>query len=117
MVKVGISQDARSSISPEQFSVLRGLSAALVAAFAYLTLDHVGVQPSILGFSLEKGLDPSLGVHVLFSLVVGAVATFGNLAEDLNRPFTSSKVESDTIVATLAQLRDGLLPYFDADAP
>ena len=107
----------RSSISPEQFSVLRGLSAALVAAFAYLTLDHVGVQPSILGFSLEKGLDPSLGVHVLFSLVVGAVATFGNLAEDLNRPFTSSKVESDTIDATLAQLRDGLLPYFDADAP
>ena len=101
----------RSSIAPEQFAVLRGLAVALVGAYTYLTLDHNGGTPSLLGFTLDGGLDASIGVHVLFSLVVGAVSVFGNLAEDLNRPFTANKLESDTVVASLKQLRDGLLPH------
>ena len=101
----------RSSIAPEQFAVLRGLAVALVGAYTYLTLDHNGGTPSPLGFTLDGGLDASIGVHVLFSLVVGAVSVFGNLAEDLNRPFTANKLESDTVVASLKQLRDGLLPH------
>ena len=101
----------RSSIAPEQFAVLRGLAVALVGAYTYLTLDHNGGTPSPLGFTLDGGLDASIGVHVLFSLVVGAVSVFGNLAEGLNRPFTANKLESDTVVASLKQLRDGLLPH------
>ncbi|KAH8068538.1 DUF4239-containing protein [Aureococcus anophagefferens] len=98
------------SRDPPRLRRARGLAVALVGAYVP-TLDHNGGTPSLLGFTLDGGLDASIGVHVLFSLVVGAVSVFGNLAEDLNRPFTANKLESDTVVASLKQLRDGLLPH------
>ncbi|KAH8095706.1 DUF4239-containing protein [Aureococcus anophagefferens] len=100
----------RSSIAPEQFAVLSGLAVALVGAYVRTRWTTTAGRRRCSG-SRSTAASTRPSASTLFSLVVGAVSVFGNLAEDLNRPFTANKLESDTVVASLKQLRDGLLPH------
>ena len=99
-----------SSVPQTQYEVLRALSAALVLAYAYLTLD---AAPETTAFGFEGGaFDASIGVRVLFSCVAGALVVFNSLSEDLNRPFDgSSKLSSETVSSSLRQLRATIEPH------
>ena len=106
-----------SGIPPVQFSVLRALSAALAIAFTYLTLDRPAAtnRPHFLGFVEVDGavvFDDSFGVHVLFAFICGALVVFNSLAADFNRPFSGVyRLESNTVAASLKQLRSSIRPY------
>ena len=94
-----------SSVPHTQYEVLKALSAALVLAYAYLTLD---AAPETTAFGFEGGaFDASIGVRVLFSCVAGALVVFNSLSEDLNRPFDGSSklLSSETVSSSLRQLR------------
>lgn len=99
-----------SSVPQTQYDVLKALSAALVLAYAYLTLD---AAPETTAFGFEGGaFDASIGVRVLFSCVAGALVVFNSLSEDLNRPFDgSSKLSSETVSSSIRQLRATIEPH------
>ncbi|KAH8092770.1 DUF4239-containing protein [Aureococcus anophagefferens] len=110
-----------SGIPPVQFSVLRALSVALVVAYTYLTLDRpMPVRvPHMLGAVTVDGalvFDASFGVHVLFAFIVGALVVFNALAVDFNSPFSGLyRLESNTVAASLKQLRATIRPYLPND--
>ena len=57
-------------------------------------------------------MDPTLGVRILFAIIVGTLVSFNSLAADYNRPFRGAfKIESETVTASLRQLRETLSPY------
>ena len=59
-------------------------------------------------------MDPTLGVRILFAIIVGTLVSFNSLAADYNRPFRGAfKIESETVTASLRQLRETLSPYCD----
>ena len=86
-------------------------------------------------------MDPTLGVRILFAIIVGTLVSFNSLAvdsgadslqrgaafastldaidatqADYNRPFRGAfKIESETVTASLRQLRETLSPYCDVN--
>ena len=66
-------------------------------------------------FNLETPdpiMDSTLGVRILFAIIVGTLVSFNSLAADYNRPFRGAfKIESETVTASLRQLRETLSPY------
>ena len=58
----------------------------------------------------------TLGVRILFAIIVGTLVSFNSLAADYNRPFRGAfKIESETVTASLRQLRETLSPYCDVN--
>ena len=70
-------------------------------------------------FNLETPdpiMDSTLGVRILFAIIVGTLVSFNSLAADYNRPFRGAfKIESETVTASLRQLRETLSPYCDVN--
>ena len=64
-----------ASIPRQQYDVLHALSAVLVVAYAYLTLDKAPPPHALGAFLGADGVhfDGSIGVRVLFSFIVGAL--------------------------------------------
>ena len=61
-------------------------------------------------------MDSTLGVRILFAIIVGTLVSFNSLAADYNRPFRGAfKIESETVTASLRQLRETLSPYCDVN--
>ena len=82
-----------ASIPRQQYDVLHALSAVLVVAYAYLTLDKAPPPHALGAFLGADGVhfDGSIGVRVLFSFIVGALGVFNRLAGDLNRTGAASR--------------------------
>ena len=52
----------------------------------------------------------------MFAIIVGTLVSFNSLAADYNRPFRGAfKIESETVTASLRQLRETLSPYCDVN--
>ena len=50
------------------------------------------------------------------AIIVGTLVSFNSLAADYNRPFRGAfKIESETVTASLRQLRETLSPYCDVN--
>ena len=55
-------------------------------------------------------------MRILFAIIVGTLVSFNSLAADYNRPFRGAfKIESETVTASLRQLRETLSPYCDVN--
>ena len=75
---------------------------------------------TLLGMTADSSgmwlMDPTLGVRILFAIIVGTLVSFNSLAADYNRPFRGAfKIESETVTASLRQLRETLSPYCDVN--
>jgi hypothetical protein len=111
-------ENEKNGVPQLQYSVMRVNIYAIVFAFLYLTrspTDALGA-PDLLHLRGEDlaGLlvGSAFGARALFAYLCGALSIFYNLAIDFNRPFDGAfTLESETITATLKQLRERVRLY------
>ena len=73
-------------------------------------------RPVTHSLARRRGTPLLAAMRILFAIIVGTLVSFNSLAADYNRPFRGAfKIESETVTASLRQLRETLSPYCDVN--